>query len=125
MTYRAICLALLPAVVPAAGCGTVSNLARPGPEGGGKAPFGGVRHDLACIQKASSGDLGFRGQPRSESEQYPQTALVLFCAVDLPFSLIGDVVTWPYAVAYSCINEPVPVPPVALAPPEVRPPAGP
>jgi uncharacterized protein YceK len=117
MAFRAICVALLLSCLPSAGCGTVANLVRPGPEEGGKSPFGGVREDVACIKKATNGELGFRTLPKSDSEQYPQVVLMLFCAADLPFSLIGDVVTWPYAVAYSYINQPIPTPPVTLTTP--------
>jgi hypothetical protein len=46
---------------------------------------------------------------------------MLFCAADLPFSLIGDVLTWPYAAAYSFINQPIPTPPVTPALAEGRP----
>jgi hypothetical protein len=125
MAHRAIGVALLLASLPIAGCGTVENLARPGPEGGGKSPFGGVRQDVWCIREAANGDFGFRAHPKSESEQYPQVALMLFCAADLPLSLIGDVVTWPYTVAYSFINQPIPTPPVtqALTPPVTQAPA--
>jgi hypothetical protein len=114
MIFRAIRAALLLSVLPAAGCGTVSNVVGARPETGGVAPFGGVRQDLWCIQKASSGEWGVRTQPKSESERYPRTALMLLCAADLPFSLVGDLVTWPYARAYSFINAPIPAPPVIL-----------
>ncbi len=40
---------------------------------------------------------------------------MLFCTADLPFSFVGDVVTWPYTAAYSCINQPIPTPPVTHA----------
>jgi hypothetical protein len=40
---------------------------------------------------------------------------MLLYALDLPFSLMGDVVTWPYTAAYSFINQPVFVPPVTQA----------
>jgi uncharacterized protein YceK len=116
MAFRASCVALLLSSLPIAGCGTVANLARPGPEEGGKVPFGGVRHDVSCFEKAANGECVFRTQLRSESEQYRQVALGIFYAADLPFSLIGDVVTWPYTVTYSYINQPVPTPPVRLAP---------
>ena len=121
MAFRAICVALLLSSLPIAGCGTVANLARPGPEEGGKSPFGGVRQDVECIETAANGEFGIRTHPKSESEQYPQVALMLFCAADLPFSLVGDVVTWPYAAAYSFINQPIPTPPVTQAQAEVRP----
>ena len=114
MAFRAICVTLLLACLPAAGCGTAANLVRPGPEGGGKQPFGGVKQDVSCIQKAANGEVGFRSHPKSESEHYPRVVLMLFCAADLPLSLIGDVVTWPYAAAYSYINQPIPVPPVVI-----------
>lgn len=112
MDFRAICVALLLSCLPIAGCGTAANLVRSQPGEGGKTPFGGVKHDLWCIKKASSGEFGDRTQPKSEPEQYPQVALTLLCAADLPFSFIGDVLTWPYTAAYTFINEPVPAPSV-------------
>jgi hypothetical protein len=45
---------------------------------------------------------------------------VLFCAADLPFSLVGDIVVWPFAV-YNFINQPVPAPPVAITASAVQP----
>lgn len=112
MAFRAICVALLLSSLPSVGCGTVGNLARQGPEQeGGMSPFGGVRQDVSCIQKAANGDCGC-----SKSDQNRQVARRLFCAADLPFSLIGDVVTWPYTVTYSYINQPFPIPPVRQAP---------
>jgi uncharacterized protein YceK len=117
MAFRTIRVALLLASLPVAGCGTVANLANQKPGAGGVAPFGGVRQDVACLQKAANGEVCFRGHPKSDSGQYPQRALMLFCAVDLPLSLIGDLVTWPYAVSYTYINQPVPNPPVLIADP--------
>ena len=122
MAFRAICVALLLSSLAIAGCGTVANLVRPGPAGGGKSPFGGVRQDVSCIKKAATGDVDFGTHPNPESVRHPQVALVVFCAADLPLSLIGDVVTWPYTAAYSFINQPIPTPPVALAPPPPPPP---
>jgi uncharacterized protein YceK len=119
MAIRAICVALLLSSLPSAGCGTVANLARQKPGQGGVTPFGGVRQDVWCIKKAANGDFGVRTHPKSESEQDPQLTLMLLCAADLPFSLIGDVVTWPYTVAYSYINQPIPTPPVTLTNPPV------
>ena len=114
MASRAICVALLLSSLLIAGCGTVANQVDSSPEG--KTPFGGVRQDMSCIKKAANGELAFKTHAKSEPAQYPQAALMLFCAADLPFSLIGDVVTWPYAAAYSFINQPVPTPPVTLVP---------
>jgi uncharacterized protein YceK len=118
MAVRTICVALLLSIPLSAGCGTVANVARTGPNNG-MSPFGGVKQDLACIQKAANGELGFKTHDTSESEHYPRAALRLFCAADLPFSLIGDVVTWPYTVSYAFINQPIPPPPVTLADPTV------
>src|SRR5262245_55411346 len=117
MAFRATCVALLLSSLPIAGCGTVANLFKPGPEGGGMTPFGGVRQDLSCIKTAANGECNFPMHPKADSEQRPQeqrpqVALMLLCAADLPFSLIGDVVTWPYVLGYLCVNEPVPYPPV-------------
>lgn len=121
MAFRAIRVALLLSSLPIAGCGTVANLARSDLEEGGKSPFGGVRQDVSCIKKAENGELGVRTPPKTEAEQHPQVALMLLCAVDLPFSLIGDVVTWPYTATYSYINQPIPTPPVTMATAEGRP----
>ena len=121
MAFRAICVALLLSSLPIAGCGTVANLVKSPPEEGGKSPFGGVRQDVSCIKKAANGESSFSTHPKSESEQHPQVALMLLCAADLPLSLIGDVVTWPYTAAYSFINQPIPTPPVTQAPAEVPP----
>jgi len=114
MTLRAIGVGLLLSSLPIAGCGTVANLARPGPNGG-KIPFGGVKHDVSSIEKTANGASGCK--PDSPSEQDRQVALKVFCAADLPFSLIGDIVTWPYTVTYTYINQPTPIPPMRLAPP--------
>jgi len=125
MSFRAIRVALLVSSLPIVGCGTVANLSRPGSEDGGKSPFGGVRQDVLCIKKAANGEFGFRTHCESESEQHAQVALMLFCAADLPFSLIGDVVLWPYTVAYSWINQPIPPPLVTQAPAEGGPQSSP
>jgi uncharacterized protein YceK len=103
MTVRAVHVAVLLALMPSAGCGTVANLADVRPEDGGVSPFGGVRHDVACMQNRAS------------------CCKTLFCAADLPFSFVGDVVTWPYTATYTYINEPVPTPPVTQAMPDGRP----
>jgi uncharacterized protein YceK len=103
MGVRTIYVALLLLSLPIAGCGTAVNLVNSHPEEGGRSPFGGVRQDMSCIKK-------------SESQQYRQVGLMLLCAADLPFSFVGDVVTWPYTAAYSCINQPTPTPPVIYEP---------
>ena len=105
------------------GCGTAANLCRCRTEEGGRVPFGGVKQDLECLKKATNGELKATAKPAPESEQYPQQVLTVFSAIDLPFSLIGDVVTWPYTAAYTFINRPDPTPPVLITPPEVPPPA--
>jgi hypothetical protein len=116
MGYRAIYGALLLASLPIAGCGTVTNLVCAPPEDGGKSPFGGVRQDVSCIQKAANGESGFSTHPESDWEQYRQTALMLCYFTDLPFTLFGDLVTWPYTASYTCINQPVATPPVTQVP---------
>lgn len=116
MALRASCIALLLASLPIAGCGTVANLVKSQPEQGGTTSFGGVRQDLSCLKKAENGEFSFGKHPKAKSDQDPQIALMLLIAADLPLSLIGDVVTWPYTATYTYINQPTPVPPVTLAP---------
>lgn len=103
MAVRALGVALLLSSLPIAGCGTMANLVQ-----GGKTPFGGVEHDVACIHTGANGGCG-PGAPPSE-------AVRLCSAIDLPFSFVGDLVTWPYTASYTCINGPVPTPPVLYAP---------
>jgi uncharacterized protein YceK len=119
MASRAVCVTLLLSSLAVAGCGTVANVARQQPGAGGVRPFGGVRQDVSCIRKGAGGDSGVGAHPNSESGDYPRAVLMLACAADLPLSLIGDIVTWPYAVAYTFINQPVPVPLVVVADPPV------
>jgi uncharacterized protein YceK len=119
MTFRAIRVAVLLSSLPLMGCGTVANLARQGPGDDMMSPFGGVHHDLSCMQSGATGET----HPRSQPDQHAETARTLLCAADLPLSLVGDVVTWPYVVAYCCVNQPIPVPPVTGAPPPPMPPA--
>jgi hypothetical protein len=103
---------LLISTLTTAGCGTVANLVVTHPEEGGKTPFGGVRQDVGCIKKAANGELAFETPAQPESGQRPQVGLLVLCAADLPLSMIGDVLTWPYTVVYSFINQPIPIPPV-------------
>lgn len=117
MAFRAIRVALLLSILPIAGCGTVANLVSSHPQGGGKSPFGGVRQDVSCMKKAENGELRLGTHPKSQSERHPRIALKLLCAADLPFSFIGDVVTWPYTATYTYINQPIPTPPITQAPP--------
>ena len=99
-----------------AGCGTVSNLAHPRIEEGGRNPFGGVRQDIACYNAAKNGEIGLKGQSKPDSGQHPRVALMCLCAADMPFSLVGDLVTWPYTAAYTYINQPVPYPAMVQGP---------
>jgi uncharacterized protein YceK len=92
-----------------AGCGTMANLAAPGPAAGGKAAFGGVQRDLDLIRTAH----GESDTPQAESHP---TLKAVAATVDLPFSFVGDVVTWPYVAAYSIVNRPSPTPPVVQIP---------
>jgi hypothetical protein len=119
MTFRTTCVALLLSSLPIAGCGTAANLVRQRPGSGGVSPFGGVKEDMACFENAANGELGYRNRPRSDAEQYPRVALMLFCAADMPLSFLGDVVTLPYTVGYSFINRPMPNPPVTFTNPPV------
>ena len=114
MAFRVICVGVLLFSLPIAGCGTVKNTVLSRPEEGGKSPFGGVREDVCGIKTAARGDYG-RTSSKPESEQKPQVVRMLFFAADLPFSAIGDVVMWPYTWSYSCINQPIPTPPVIQA----------
>src|SRR5690348_17176346 len=121
MGFRTICVAVLLSSPLCAGCGTAANLVRQRPGAGGVSPFGGVRQDMWCIRKAASGEFGVRAHHKSDAEDYPQVALMLLCAADLPLSFVGDLVTWPYTATYTYINQFPPVPPTIIAPPPATP----
>lgn len=114
MISRAICVALL-AALPASGCGTVANLSHTNPEEGGRVPFGGVKRDLAALHPPAA-PVGPREHDTSDANYARRTSAV-WSAVDLPFSFVGDLVTWPYVRVYTIVNAPVPVPPVTFADP--------
>lgn len=115
MKFRALSGALLLAVLSATGCGTMANLAHSNSDQGGRIPFGGVKRDMAAIHKSSGEEPGPVTHRKCQSEQYPHEMLTFLCAVDLPFSLVGDLLTWAYTSAYTTVNAPVPVPPVTFA----------
>ncbi len=115
MTARAIRVALLFAVVSSAGCGTAGNLVGAGP--GKKVPFGGVKRDLQCLTEVRDGDVALRTGQEWEPSRHEHHLMMVLCAADLPFSLLGDVISWPYTRVYSCINEPTDYPPIQIATP--------
>ena len=115
MTFRALCCVLLLSVVSATGCGTMANLAHSNSDEGGRIPFGGVKRDMAAIHNPSGNEPGPITHRKHQSEQYPHEMLTFLCAVDLPFSLVGDLLTWAYTSAYTTVNAPVPVPPITFA----------
>jgi len=92
MAIRAVCVGFL--LFSQLGCGTVKNTVLTSPEAGGKTPFGGLHEDLQGIWA-------------EKEDSHP-----VLCAIDLPFSAIGDVVMLPYTWSYTVVNEPVPIPPM-------------
>jgi uncharacterized protein YceK len=118
MSFRAFHVALLFSSLFVGGCGTCANLVMVPPPAGGKTPFGGVRQDMECMTETTGQDSAYPQHPDAEVNHFRRSALKLLCAVDLPFSLVGDVVTWPYTASYTVINSPVPVPPMAQSIPQ-------
>lgn len=114
MAFRAIRIALVLSGLSLAGCGTVTNLVKQRPGEGGVSPFGGVRHDMQCITAASNEEQ--HGGTHTASDQVRPMARKLLWAADLPATVIGDVVTWPYTAAYTFINRPILNPPTTLVP---------
>jgi hypothetical protein len=53
---------------------------------GGAASFGGVQHDADRIKSAEN------------------AGAIFLCAADVPLSFIGDLVMWPYTVAFTYVN---------------------
>lgn len=117
MTLRLRRSALLLTVLSTTGCGTVANLADTNTGNGGRIPFGGVKRDAAVLH--STGDGPTLIAHREFGVAHSQHMLRFLCAVDLPFSFVGDVATWPYTAAYTTVNEPLPAP-VLFAGPSVN-----
>jgi hypothetical protein len=118
MTARAIRVALLFAALATLGCGTAGNLIGAGP--GKKVPFGGVQRDLQCLTEVRDGEVTLRTGEEWAPLRHEQHLLMLLCAADLPFSFVGDVISWPYTRTYSFINQPTDYPPIQVsAPPQM------
>jgi uncharacterized protein YceK len=114
MSTRAVGLALVLSVLSSAGCGTAANLVGAGP--GKKVPFGGVMRDARGMTEARGGAAPAGPGEEWEPKPHQLVALVL-CAADLPLSLVGDVLTWPYTRSYTYINQPNDYLPIQVAPP--------
>jgi uncharacterized protein YceK len=113
MACRAIRVAVLLPALSAVGCGTAVNLVGAGP--GKKVPFGGVQHDVRCLTKATDEfDAGARHP--SGAKPHSGAAFQFLWAADLPLSLAGDLVTWPYTKAYSYVNQPTDYPALLVEP---------
>lgn len=123
MTIRVLCVALGLSCLPLIGCGTTANLVRSYPDDGGKIPFGGVKQDLRVLRGPSPVAADGCPEPVPECKEYPGGLLKVVCAADLPFSFLGDLVTWPYVVIYRFINEPIAIPPLTHVPVIAVPPA--
>lgn len=118
MTARVIRVALLTAALATVGCGTAGNLVGAGP--GKKVPFGGVKRDLQCLTEVRDGGVTLRTGEEWEPLRHEQHLLMLLCAADLPFSFVGDVISWPYTRTYAYINAPTDYPAILVtAPPPV------
>ena len=122
-TSRAIRAAVVLAVLPLAGCGTAANLVGTWP--GQKVPFGGVQRDVRCLNEARDGQLNLTSAQTWEAKDRPQYGLAALVAADLPLTLVGDVLTWPYCRAYQYINQPTDYPTFVMPPAAGGLPAGP
>lgn len=110
MGYPTTCVAFASLLL--AGCGTVANLTHTNPDGL-KAPFGGVRQDVAGIEGALNGD-----DDDIRLEHVKEVTRAAICAADLPFSAVGDTLAYPYTRSYNFINSPTLVgPALQVAPP--------
>ncbi len=101
MTSRAIPVAVLVAALFSSGCGTIENFATPKD---GVRTFGGVALDLQHASDLANGSTGGAGSPvgsggGTQGTTYAAMTLAIVFApfLDLPFSFIGDVITYPLA----------------------------
>ncbi|QEL16766.1 YceK/YidQ family lipoprotein [Limnoglobus roseus] len=100
MTNRQVRAALLLSCFSTAGCGTIANVATRGPEHGGMIPFGGVKQDLTFITSDSNLNINQKAPPGT----YASRLSIILTTLDLPLSLVGDIVTWPFVELYALSN---------------------
>ena len=83
-------IALVTACLTLAGCGTVMNIAKPGPKG--SLIYGGVVSDVDCFLPQTWG-------------QWKGGGKVIwgwtFAAIDLPFTIVGDTLTLPLTIPWA------------------------
>ena len=114
MNVRATTAVLLLACLASAGCGTVANLCTAGPRRAAASPSVASSTTSRTFRNRPAGTPTSR---RTARDNYPRTALTLLCAVDLPFSFVGDVITWPYTASFTYVNQPAPFAPIQILPP--------
>jgi uncharacterized protein YceK len=98
---RIIVLVMIPFCV--AGCGTVGNIVWSGPPAAADhmAPYGGVYRDV-CVARDCTEDAM---SAKTFREFTSSAAIVLFAAIDLPLSLVGDTVTLPITILSATAKE--------------------
>jgi uncharacterized protein YceK len=102
MAARTIAVGLALLALLNNGCGTPANTVWLNPGEGGKRVYGGVRVDLQSIETATTGSTGICVGGEEVKDRKRQVGTLLFFALDLPFSAIGDTLTLPYTLASEC-----------------------
>jgi uncharacterized protein YceK len=85
--------------LPLAGCGTFGNVCWLNREEGGQRVYGGVRAEVEILQASE----GTSGSTWVNSDDHRRKE-VLWCLLDLPFSVIGDTLTLPVTVYAAMAN---------------------
>ena len=87
---------LLAGTLLSAGCGTIANYAVVRNE---EKVYGGVRFDIACVERLIDGDSKAKPLTEPGSQAGGWVALVILAApfVDIPLSFVGDTLTYPLA----------------------------
>ena len=93
-------LALVLFVPLVGGCGTIANLSGLSERDDRGKMGGGYRLDMIAFQNAiSAPDLIIdTGEPRAPHPRGPFEWLGVFAPLDLPFSIVGDILTLPYTI---------------------------
>jgi uncharacterized protein YceK len=99
MTARRISAGLALLALLTGGCVTAANTVWLTPDEGGKRVYGGVRADLKSIETAATGSTGMWVGGEEVRDRKRQVGRLLFLALDLPFSAVGDTLTLPYTLA--------------------------
>ena len=98
MATRAAAVLVALAAAQASGCGTASNVYKSMYPGSKLEPYGGVKVDVDQVRELGTPEWNALYQDKRDRDRvYDAFGILLRTAIDLPFTIIGDTLTLPFA----------------------------